>query len=287
MVATTVETRNFWLDAFGGHPENAYSFNPLTSPSMNLLLCNGGAPGDPGAYALPGQSLGQLVLRPVVSDESVYPDSVDGATKVYTGEPVVFPIVEEDMDDATHLLIYWNIFAWLFEFDEPIQMLSGRAVQVTLPDITIDPEGTTTIGMTDALRMRFLGELFGNSESPMGPGPYFDLALYIGDPLEGGVEVSAWDYTPLRTNNTIWFTSASVETQDPYMVYFRPSVTVRFVRAFTDWGHVTHWGWKNTAATPVLLHSAPFDDDGFDVPAGTLVEIDPDALTMTFGSPSL
>jgi hypothetical protein len=246
-----------------------------------MALCNGGAPGEGGIIL---QQLGTLSSTPLVSDESVYPDSTDGATKTYTGGPVIFPVVEEDMDDATHLLIFWNIFGWLFEFDEPIQMLSGRAASVTMPDITIDPEGTTTIGMTPALRMRFLAELFSNSFSPLGPGDQWDLALYLGDPLDGGVEVDAWDYSPLRINNDISFTSAQSETRDPHIVYYRPSETVRFPRAYSDWGHITHWGWKNVAATPRLFHSAPFDEE-FDAPAGTLVEIEPDALTMTFGSP--
>ena len=275
MVATSVERRNYWLDALAGHQEYSYSFTPVTSEAMNVMLTNGGAPGGGGV----GIS-NQYVLS-TLSDVTVYPDSTDGATKIYTGGEVTFPVVEEDLDPATHILFYWNVFGYLFELDTPIQLLAGRAVTVTLPELTWDADGSVNVGMTAALRMRFLEEIFGNSESPLGPGEYYDLALFIGDPQEGGVEVDAWDYAPIRIQNSItYFTQ-----DDPHLVYFRPPQTVRWPRCWTDWGEITHWGWKDVAATPTLHHSASFDAS-IEAVAGTLIEVEPDALTMTFGDPA-
>lgn len=275
MTATTVETRNFWLDALAGHWDYSYAYETLTYFAMNAMLTHGGVPGEPGAYALQN-------TFDIDFDQDAYADAADGATKTYLGSPVAFPLIEADMADATHLILYWDdaggtVFGWVFEFGAPIEMLAGRAITVTMPDIVFDPDGVTAVGPSGELRMRLFNNLFLEATSPMSAGEYLDLALYVGDPLAGGVEVDAWDYQPIRVQTGISFSGL-----DPHILYYRPSETKRWPRCWTDWGTITHWGWKDVAATPTLRMSAPFDTP-INAVAGTLIEVEPDALAMTFG----
>jgi hypothetical protein len=215
----------------------------------------------------------------VDTSEDEYPDATDGFNKYYIGPWVTYQ-AESNWGDVTHFSLgVSGGLDWVFELTAPVTMNTGMYLAVRLPNL-VWSSGSAMVGPSEEIRQNLFSSMFGNEfvvPHTLSPANWI-FALYIGDPLVAGVEVSEPDYYRVTlSNGTVWGAAA-----DPYMIAL-DTFLLEFPPCQTDWGIVTHMGMIN-GDTDQLEHVVELDDP-LNLVAGNLVRWLPGDLIATLGGP--
>jgi len=273
-VTVPLATRNLMLDALFGRPSYTYSFLPATASAMTVLLYNG----DPNDGGTETSGTGYSA-HPMTTTSSVYPTSTDGFNKAYAGIEISY-LAGSNWGSVSHVVLRFSSqFRWAIPLSAPVVMNAGMYLRVSLPSL-LWSAGTAMVGMSDGLRDVLMSSMFGNpfvtnkSLCPDGWG----YALWVGNPLTVGVEVSAIDYNRVELGGLVGWPSGG----DPYTLSWNSSL-LTFPPAQTAWGEVTHLVMVNSN-TGLLEHPIRLDTP-IDVTPGTLVKFLPNDLVVTLGGP--